>query len=165
MPCFLPRFMDSLGYGFFKPLLLKHFIDFCLGYTSARNSGNCLPSLPHTSSPSRPLVNTHPSPADQLHIRVCRRRPRWLCTNGSSVICTKSQCLSEQVFFCFFFEAKHSIESNVFCSLSLLSLFLCFWSNTSLKRKNLFSEYSKCKLFRFFLPVTHFEHHSANRLL
>lgn len=47
-------------------------------------------------------------------------RPRWLFTNGSSVICMRSQCL----FWVGFFEAKltfggkkkYSLESNAFCS-------------------------------------------------
>ena len=58
-----------------------------------------LPLLPHPFSPSPPLVNTHPSSTDQLHIRVRRRRPRWIFTNGSSVICIKSQCFSKIFFF------------------------------------------------------------------
>lgn len=98
MPCFAKIYGEPWLWVF---QATAPFIDFCLGYTSARNSGNSLPSLPHTSSPGRPLVNTHPSPADQLHIRVRRRRPRWLYTNGSSVICMKSQCLSEQLVFFF----------------------------------------------------------------
>lgn len=99
---------------------------FCLGKPLLRNSGNPPSSLPHPSSPHLPLANTHPS-AGQLHIRVCRRRPRWLFTNGSSVICVKSQCLFRVIFFFKLnwpLEKKpHSTESSAVCS-QFISSFL-----------------------------------------
>lgn len=122
--------------SFESPCSLNILSDFLSWSTSARNSGNSPSSFPHPSSPCPPPVNSHPS-ADQLHIRVRRRRPRWLSTNGSSVICVKSQCLFWLDFFLKlnwpFFRGKKVFYRKQCLALHsfLLSLFLYFSSNIS----------------------------------